>query len=69
MTNSAQWGRVGENLKDACNNFHQATGIKVTIRERAGNSLKSDAEPEPLRNKSCGRASKAAYRGRSSKKC
>ena len=57
-------GNLTKNLKDTCNKFHQATGIKVTVRERAGSSLKSDAKPEPLRNKSCGRASKAAYRGR-----
>jgi hypothetical protein len=48
-------GNMTKNLKDTCNKFHQATGIKVTVRERAGSSLKSDAKPEPLRNKSCGR--------------
>ena len=48
-------GDLTKKLKHTCNKFQQATGIKVTVRQRAGASMKTDTKAEPLRNKSCGR--------------
>ena len=48
-------GNLTNGLKDVCAKFQAASGLRVTVRERAGVSLKHDAKAEPLRNNSCGR--------------
>ena len=48
-------GDLTKDIKKVCENFEAATGIKVAVRERAGNSVRSDAKAEPLRMKGCGR--------------
>ena len=48
-------GELTQKLKETCRKFQIASNIKVTVRERAGISVKTDAKSEPLRSKSCGR--------------
>ena len=48
-------GELTEKMKAACRDFGISMGMDVRVIERAGNSVRSDAKSEPLRNKSCGR--------------
>ena len=48
-------GGLEKALKGACADFERATNIKVVVKLRAGQSLKSDSKAEPLRMKECGR--------------
>ena len=48
-------GKLTKKLKETCEKFFKSSGISVTVRERAGLSLKSDAKSEPLRRKGCNR--------------
>ena len=48
-------GELTSKLKEACVKFKAATGIHVTVRERAGRSVRKDGQPEPFRQKGCGR--------------
>ena len=48
-------GSLTKKLKEACSKFKSANGISVTVRERAGTSIRSDAKSEPLRQKGCNR--------------
>ena len=43
-------------LKDICLNFKASNGFSVTVRERAGTLIRSDAKSEPLKTKGCDRA-------------
>ena len=49
-------GNLSKKLKETCSKFKAASGISVTVRERAGQSMRSDAKSEPLRQKGCNRA-------------
>ena len=48
-------GNLTKRLKETCANFKAASGINISVRERAGISLRSDAKSEPLRRKGCNR--------------
>ena len=48
-------GNLTKKLKDICSKFKTANGINVTVRKRAGTSIRSDAKSEPLRTKGCDR--------------
>ena len=48
-------GELTEKMKAACRDFGISMGMDVRVIERAGNSVRSDAKSEPLRNKNCGR--------------
>ena len=48
-------GKLTEKLKTACQKFGISVGMDVTVRIRAGNTVKSDAKSEPLRRPECGR--------------
>ena len=50
-------GVLSQKVRNVCNDYETATGMKVTLKLRAGASLKSDAKSEPLREKECGRES------------
>ena len=42
-------------MKSACKSFSESLNIHVTVKLRAGKSVKADAKSEPLRSKECGR--------------
>ena len=48
-------GTLTRKLKEICGKFKNANGISVTVRERAGTSVRSDCKSEPLRKKGCDR--------------
>ena len=48
-------GNLTKQLKEACSQFQKTSGISVTVRERAGESVRSDSKSEPLREKGCHR--------------
>ena len=48
-------GRLTAKLKEACKEFQKSSGIHVTVRERAGCAVRTDAKSEPLRQKGCNR--------------
>ena len=48
-------GNLTKQLKEACSKFQKTSGIFVTVRERAGVSVRSDSKSEPLREKGCHR--------------
>lgn len=45
-------------LKEVCKKFKTVTGVRVALKERAGDSVKHVAEADPLREKGFGRAAK-----------
>ena len=48
-------GTITRDMKDVCKRFESVTGMRLVVRERAGDSVKNTAKAEPLRNRSCGR--------------
>ena len=48
-------GELTANLKKACVKFEAASGICVSVRLRAGRSVKKDVKAEPYRKKECER--------------
>ena len=48
-------GTMTRDMKEVCKRFECVTGRRVVVQERAGDSVKSTAKAEPLRNQSCGR--------------
>ena len=50
-------GQLSNAVKKVCAEYEVATGIKVSLKLRAGASLKSGCKSEPLRLKECGRPS------------
>ena len=44
-------GELTEKMKVACKDFGLSMGMDVKVIERAGNSVRSDAKSEPLRDK------------------
>ena len=48
-------GTMTKELKEVCRKFESVTGMRVAVQERAGDSVKHMAKPEPLREKGCGR--------------
>jgi hypothetical protein len=48
-------GKLVEKMKSACKSFSESLNIHVTVKLRAGKSVKADAKSEPLRSKECGR--------------
>ena len=48
-------GYLEKVVKAACRDFERTTDIRVMVKMRAGNSVRTDAKSEPLRVKDCGR--------------
>ena len=48
-------GDLTQKLKALCEIFEKSTGLRVTVRERAGDSVKRGVKSEPMRGRSCGR--------------
>ena len=48
-------GSLTAELKEVCRKFEEVTGMRVPVRERAGNALKHLAKSEPLKEKGCKR--------------
>ena len=48
-------GDITVKMKQECVKFQEATGFHVTVRTRAGWSVKRDGKPEPFREKGCWR--------------
>ena len=44
-------GTMTKELKEVCRKFESVTGMRVAVQERAGDSVKHMAKPEPLREK------------------
>ena len=44
-------------IKEVCRKFESATGMRVVVQERAGQSVKLLAKAEPLKNQGCVRTS------------
>ena len=47
-------GELTDKLKEACMKFEAVSGIHLTVRPKAGRTIRKDAK-EPFRNKECGR--------------
>ena len=45
-------GNMTEQLKEVCRRLDAVTGMRVAMQDRAGDSVKHLAKPEPLRKKS-----------------
>ena len=62
-------GRLTAKLKEACKEFQKSSGIYVTVRERAGCAVRTDAKSEPLRQKGCNRLGPAESTNLWPKRC
>ena len=48
-------GSMTKEMKEVCRKFEQVTGMRIAVNERAGDSIKHTAKPEPLKTKGCDR--------------